>query len=286
MNLLKWIKILKNIKTPDTKKGNASFLLILSLLWGFTLTTYADVYFHDFPDDGTRELAYSAESYQEHYAKSLDYNMHVSTPGYIRKSITNKRLYDHADGKHLVVGSYSYKWIEGNPYETGDPLHFCINGSNKAFFTIQLNDGIVAYTRDGRFRISHTNHLVTLSGNFPVLGEEGPIIVPYRGDYTITRHGNFYIDEVLIDKFKITIFKNFDDMNRHLDNANATFFTLNEPIDTLSGDKHYNILQGFISHSNAFRSNDSWYYRSSQTAGIRSLYMLIDGRRTLFNALN
>ena len=95
---------------------------------------FAGAYFFDFPDDGTREAAVAVDTYHEHALKSLDYYINVSMPGYLRKSITNERLYNEPDGKHLVIGKYSFQWMEGPPFETENPLHFCLNANNRGFF--------------------------------------------------------------------------------------------------------------------------------------------------------
>lgn len=260
------------------------FLNILILLMFLTATTQG-VYFHDFPDDGTREVATSIDAYYEHALKSMDYVVHGSTPGYIRVGVSNQRLYNEPDGKHRVVGVYSHKWIEGAPVETGDPLHFAINGGNRAFFTVLLDNDLVGYTRDGRFRISFNNTLVTLSGNYPVLGRNGIITLPRQGQYTISRNGGFFVDSEFIDTIKITVFEYFEDMNRHLDAISPTFFILNDAINTLEGDEHYSLLQGFITQANSFKSYDSTFYRLYHEASVNSLDKMIEYRRKVFNSM-
>ncbi|MBH37768.1 hypothetical protein CL658_01920 [bacterium] len=247
---------------------------------------FAQPYFRDLPDDGTRELAYSVDAYHEHAHKSLDYVVHGSTPGYLRLGVHNERLYNAPDGKHLVIGIHNYKWIEGPPVETGDTLHFCINGGNRSFFTVMLNSGVVAYTRDGRFRITFDNTLVTLSGNYPVLGENGIMKLPKQGAYSVSRKGSFFVDSDFVDTLKITAFKYFEDMNNYLEPISPTFFILTKSIDTLEGYEHYNILQGFVSQANTFRSHDSKFYKAYHEASVNSLYKLIEYRRKVFNAIN
>lgn len=260
----------------------SSILLILSCL---TYAQKEQPYFHDFPDDGTREVAYAAEAWLEHGLKSMDYNMNIAIPGFIRKSETNQRLYNQPDGKHLVVAKMSYKWIEGPPVETGRMLDFCVNGYNKGFFTFQITNNLIAFSRDGRFRINKDNILVSLSGNFPVLGEDGFIYIPPKSDVTVSRTGNVFAGTDLVGKFKITVFESFSEMDKYLHNLSATFFTLDQPIGILEGEDKYNILQGHVSQSNVFRAYDGWYYRTAHKATLNGLDMLINGRRTLFNAL-
>lgn len=245
---------------------------------------YPGKYFMDFPDDGTREAAFAMEAYQEHYLKSNDYSFNVSIPGFIRKSVSNVRLYNQPDGKHIVTGKYKYKWMGSPQFETGDDLHFLINGKNRSFFTIQIEGGLIGYTRDGRFRVDHRNQLVTLSGNFPVLGKNGRIILPNTGHYTITRSGGFYVDDTYVDTFEITQFKYFSEMSKYLNNTSGTIFILTKEI-AIEEDPQYNILQGFLAQSNSFKSHDGWYYRQAHKYTANGLERLIASRRTLFKIL-
>ena len=285
LNLSKWTKIQKIIRTQDIKKSNI-FFNFLALIFIFPGFINSQPYFQDFPDDGTREVAGAVGVYQEHMLKSVDYKFNYSTPGFIRKSVTNERLYNQHDGKHVIVGTYSYKWIEGPQFETGNDLHFCIMSNNKAFFTIQMEKGLIAFTRDGRFRIDGSGKLVTLSGNYPVIGENGFLVTSKKGHYTITRDGGFYVDEEYIDTFKITQFETFEDMNIHLHNINGSFFILTGNIPTLDDKRNYSILQGFIRQSNSFEAHDSWYYKNAHQATVNSIYKLINTRRTMLNAMN
>ncbi len=285
LNLSKWIKIQIITKTLDIKKNNIYFFIFILII---TINTpvYPQPYLQDLPDDGTREVAGAVGVYQEHMLKTVDYKFNVSTPGFIRKSITNERLYNQHDGKHVIVGTYTYKWMEGPQYETGNDLHFCIMSNNKDFFTVQLEKGLIAFTRDGRFRIDGSGRLVTLSGNYPVIGKNGFLVTSKKGHYTITRHGGFYVDEEYIDTFKITEFKTFEDMNMHLHNINGSFFILTGNIPTIDDNRNYNILQGFIRQSNSFEAHDSWYYKNAHQATVNSIYKLINLRRTMVNAIN
>jgi len=260
----------------------------LSFLFWFILSSFlfSQPYFHDFPDDGTRELAYSVNAYHEHALKSMDYIIHSNSPGYIRLGVANHRLYNEPDGKHLVVGVHNHKWIEGTPVETGNSLHFCINGGHRSFFTVLLDNGLVGYTRDGRFRVSYDNVLVTLSGNYPVLGLNGIIKLPRRGHYTINRKGGLFVDSDFVDTFQITSFQYFEDMNLYLESLSPTFFILTKAIETIEGFEHYNVLQGFVSQANTFRSYDSKWYRAYHDASINSLFKLIEYRRKVFNTIN
>ena len=53
-------------------------------------------------------------------------------------------------------------FTQGNLQQTGNTFDMAVNGNG--FFSIQLPDGNVAYTRDGSFRVDSTGQLVTSNG--------------------------------------------------------------------------------------------------------------------------
>ena len=242
-------------------------------------------YFQSIPDDGTREIAFAADTFREHMLKSMDYKINFLTPGFIRKSVTNVRLYNSPEGKHIVVPYISYKWIGGPPVETGGMLDFSINDSNKSFFTVQLSNNIIGYTRDGRFRIDFEGRLVTISGNFPVLGVNGIIEMEDGSNVSISRAGGIYDGSEYVGQLKITVFKYFEEMNKHLHNINGAMFVLTGEIGVDNDPGAYSILQGFITQSNSYESHDSKFYNAYHDLSQQALYNMIDNQKMLFNTI-
>ena len=261
-----------------------SFLL-LNAVWCHALTEETP-YFTDLPDDGTREIATAAEAFRQHYQKSVDYTVNVSTPGFIRKSVNNTREFNAKEGKHIVVADYNYKWIDlGATMETGRPLDMVVDGDNRAFFTVQLHSDLIAYTRDGRFRVDFEGRLVTLAGNYPVLGKNGFITIEDQIDVEVSGTGGIYVNGAFVDHLLITVFENFEDMNRHLDNLSGTFFTLDKEIPIEEGFDKYKIMQYHSRQSNAFKAFDSWFYKQAHKGCVTGTYKLIETSRQLYNAL-
>jgi len=257
--------------------------LLLFLFLFSSISFSQSVYFQSIPDDGTREVAYAADTFREHLLKSMDYKINFLTPGFIRKSVTNIRLYNTKEGKHIVVPYISYKWIEGSPVETGRSMDFCINGNNKSFFTIQLPNNVVGYTRDGRFRRDFEGRLVTISGNFPVLGVNGIIELENDLDISVSRLGGIYDGSEYADQLKITVFKHFEDMNKHLHSLSGAIFLLTKEIEVDNAPNLYSIMQGFITQSNSYESHDSKYYQAYHSISQQTLYSMIDNQKKLFN---
>ena len=63
-------------------------VFFLILVFSFSIIAQYEN-FQFLPDNGTREIAYAASTFQEHMLKSMDYTINVSTPGFIRKSLSN-----------------------------------------------------------------------------------------------------------------------------------------------------------------------------------------------------
>ena len=246
-----------------------------------------DSYYSALPDNGIRELASAAESFEQHYFKNMNYIIHLQTPGFVRKNVTNVREYKPKKYSHLVRPVEHRRWLDGQPVETGRMLDFAVNTpggtANKAFFTVQLPQGVMAYTRDGRFRVDHSNRLVTVSGHFPVLGENGFIELSQDYDLSVSRAGMIYNYDSPVDRLKITVFKSFEDM-KHLQAFNNVFFILEEEVDVDDRIGQYQVQQGFLIQSNTFNAYDTFYTQNAYAYTTKSLYKLIDVNRTIYTA--
>jgi len=73
-----------------------------------------------------------------------------------------------------VLGSTRTDFSQGSLQSTGNPLDLALEGDG--FFAVQAPTG-VQYTRNGNFHLTGAGALVTAQG-FPVLGSNGPIILP------------------------------------------------------------------------------------------------------------
>jgi flagellar basal-body rod protein FlgG len=116
--------------------------------------------------------------------------VNANTPGYkfqgvLQSTMESREMINYAGGNNknlrnplgqFVFGNqvdgYFRNFSNGTFYETGNDTDFAINGNG--FFTIELNDGQIAYTRNGNFIISENNELTTIEG-YRVLGANGYI---------------------------------------------------------------------------------------------------------------
>jgi flagellar basal-body rod protein FlgG len=104
----------------------------------------------------------------------------VNTPGYkfqdiVQSTMESQEMINYAGGKDAnrrqVLGEFVYgneideiykNFEQGILQETGNPQDYAIVGNG--FFTIQMDDGTIAYTRNGNFKLNDNNELVTMDG--------------------------------------------------------------------------------------------------------------------------
>jgi flagellar basal-body rod protein FlgG len=173
----------------------------------------------------------------------------VNTPGFkfqdiVQSTMETHQLVNYAGGRDAnrrqELGGFIYgnqideiyrNFEQGTLVETGNFSDFAIIGNG--FFTIQMDDGTIAYTRNGNFKLNENNELVTMEG-YIVLGssefdEIGPIVVE-DNDFT---NINFLISD-------------FNDY-RELTSIGDTIFTADEGLSfAINGE----VKQAFLESSN------------------------------------
>lgn len=144
----------------------------------------------------------------------------------------------------VAVGTPYSKWEEGALVGSHNYTDVAISGSG--FLALESPQGLI-YTRDGRFKVAAEGQLLSLSGSFPVLGQNGPIIVSAGEPYIVTEEGDIVQNDTTVDRLRVTDFTD----PRRLANNNGTFFTAQEgagPKPAATG--QYRMIQGFYESSN------------------------------------
>lgn len=174
----------------------------------------------------------------------------VNTPGYkfqdiIQSTLESKEMINHTGGtnrnKRIELGSFVYgnqidevykNFEQGSLSQTFKTSDFAIVGDG--LFTLQRDNGQVAFTRNGSFKVNDQNQLVTLEG-YPVMGvdENGqPININIEND-------NGSVDNI---NFLITDFNDYSS----LISMGDTNFTNNQQGNIITGE----VKQGFLEMSN------------------------------------
>jgi len=106
--------------------------------------------------------------------------------------------------------------------DTGNSFDLAISG--KGFFVVDTGKG-EAFTRNGHFMVNAEGLLCT-NEQYPVLGEGGYITVSDNGldaaKFVVHNNGEIFLDDVLVDKFRIVDFDNYGELNKA---SNSTFIT-------------------------------------------------------------
>lgn len=123
----------------------------------------------------------------------------INTPGYkfqdmVQSTLETQQMINHTGGpknnRRQELGNYVFgnqiddvykNYDQGNLYETSKSSDFAIVGNG--FFTVQMDDGQTAYTRNGNFRVNDQNQLVTMEGHIVLVDNGRPVITDFN-DYT------------------------------------------------------------------------------------------------------
>ncbi|MBI60486.1 hypothetical protein CL657_04650 [bacterium] len=245
-------------------------ILLMILSGASTIVGYTD--FGDVQEDGVNTSLEAMRMFQVHYTNFMFYTINVGTPGFIETGVYNSRKKTD-DGYKLEYLPF-YRWRAGPMVETNKELDFYIDATSRGFFIVQL-PGTIAFTRDGRFILDSQRRLVTLSGNYPVLGEEGEIILPEGDDILVSRSGLIYVDGQPQTRMKIAVFKTFAAM-QSFESINGAFFILTKDVPVEEGYEHYAIVQGALEQNNVLKgiTGDIMTAKNAYDASVKTAHLI------------
>lgn len=200
-------------------------------MWGMTLSGYAAM--------NTEKVSVSAmKVYEKIYHTLVQNTSNSQTPGY--KEIVSYPFYN---GVTMNV-NFQTRFETGPLQRTQNPLDLAIKFDG--FFIFLDPSGRRMYSRDGRFTISAKGQLVSMAGNFPVLGESGPIMISGL-KVEITEDGSIFEDGVVSNRLKIVKIENLKELER----LSGAFFALPPESKTVEIPvTEPSLLSGFVEGSN------------------------------------
>lgn len=182
----------------------------------------------------------------------------VNTTGYkfqdiVQSTLETRDLINYTGGNKLnrrqelgglelgnqIDGVYK-NFDQGNLIETNKETDFSIVGNG--FFTIQMDNGQIGYTRNGNFKVNEENQLITMEGHLVIgMDNNGNRTSIYVNNNGINVNGN---GEILGQntRFLITDFADYEG----LESVGDTIFMGNQGYEALDSD----IRQGFLESSN------------------------------------
>lgn len=150
------------------------------------------------------------------------------------------------------VDSVHTYFKQGSIKKTDGRYDFAIKGSPSAFFTVSEigEDGQQKefYTRNGSFRLSSSNELITSEG-YRVMGEEGPVVLD-NGEFILNKDGVIMQGDNRLDKLLVRDFANTNTLRKY----GYNMFQKTE--ETIERDFKGNILQGSLEGSNVNTINE------------------------------
>jgi flagellar basal body rod protein FlgG len=147
-----------------------------------------------------------------------------------------------APEKPQVEGSF-YSHIQGALIKTDNKLDLALGGDGYFVVAGPWGEG---YTRDGRFRLDNEGRLLSVAGNFPVLGKMGPIVVTPGAEVEFTQDGKVKVDKVEVDQVRVVMPEQKD----ALESLNGSIFQRKDPRIVLQEIENPRIIQGYVETSN------------------------------------
>ena len=136
-----------------------------------------------------------------------------------------------------------YNHLPGALIKTGGKLDLALGADG--YFVIQGPWG-EGYTRDGRFRLDKDGRLVTVAGNFAVLGFSGPIMVTPGASVEFTQNGELKVDAATVDTLRIVK----PELKDSLTSLNGVIFKKNDNHTVILEVANPRLIQGYIESSN------------------------------------
>lgn len=246
------------------------FVILLSIVFSVSLFAYTD--FGEVQDTGVKTAIEGMRAYIVHYQNWMYYTINVDTPGYIETGVYNTKS---TTSGQIEIRPF-YRWRAGPIIETGRPLDFYIDASSRGFFVVKMPTSF-AYTRDGRFILDSKNRLVTMSGQFPVMGQNGEIFLTDPEDVSVSRAGMIYQGDEPIDRLKIAVFKKRSEMTMdNMESLNGSFFVLTKELEILEDPRHYVVKQGVLEQNNVLKAitGDILMAKNAYDATVKTAHLL------------
>lgn len=190
------------------------------------------------------------ESTDQKVRKLMDNIVNSEVPGY-RKSEALVRSFPLeleqasqrlAPEKPVVEDSF-YSNIQGALVRTGNQLDLALGGDGYFVIAGPWGDG---YTRDGRFHLDSDGRLLTVAGDYPVLGKSGPIVVTPGADVEFSQDGKIRADKVDVDQIRIIV----PEQKAGLTSLNGSIFKKTDPQAVVQEIDNPRVIQGYVETSN------------------------------------
>jgi flagellar basal-body rod protein FlgF len=190
------------------------------------------------------------ESADQRVRKLMDNMVNSEIPGYKKSDVVVRAFPQALEAASQraasmlpqVEGSYTTNQA-GALAKTGNSLDLAI--ASNGYFVVAGPWG-EGYTRDGRLRVDRDGRLLTVAGNFPILGDNGMIVIPEGAVVSIDADGTVRADDAVIDQLKVVIPEKQNDLLA----VTGSFFQKGNNKANLVDDPSPRIVTGYVETSN------------------------------------
>jgi flagellar basal-body rod protein FlgG len=174
-----------------------------------------------------------------------------SIPGHRRNQVMFQTILNEAGQNDKITASPMMRlatdFSPGQLEADGNPMHLAITGNG--FFSVQLPDSRVAYTRNGTFHLNAQGEVVTPDGLKVLNASNGILFVSKPNEpVQINEMGQVLQKGNVVGSLQIS---KFDDPSKKLRWIGGTYFTPHEGANrTDATPKDYSLRQGFLETSN------------------------------------
>ncbi|MFA4905319.1 MAG: flagellar hook basal-body protein [Candidatus Margulisiibacteriota bacterium] len=142
------------------------------------------------------------------------------------------------------VDGTKINFARGSLIRTGNQTDLALGADG--FFTVLCPWG-EGYTRDGRFEVDPQGRVVTVAGKFPLLGQNGPIVVTPGSEISISSQGEVKTDQSVSDRLRIVNFQN----QQELEQVNGSIFKTAAAQPAVIDVESPRLVQGYVEASNS-----------------------------------
>jgi flagellar basal body rod protein FlgG len=190
------------------------------------------------------------ESTDQRVRKLMDNVVNSEVPGYQKSEaiITGFPLeLDRATQKITSVkpqadGTF-YSNIQGGLVKTNGKLDLAL--ASEGYFVIAGPWG-EGYTRDGRFKLDKDGKVLSVAGNYPVLGKSGPLVVPPGGDVEFSQSGELKVDGTPVDSIRVVQ----PEKQGMFTSLNGSIFKKSDSYSAVREVNSPRVIQGYVETSN------------------------------------
>lgn len=190
------------------------------------------------------------ESTDQRVRKLMDNLVNAEVPGYKKSEVVIRGFPLELEVasqkvnalKPQVEGSF-YSNIQGALIKTGSKLDLALGADGYFVVAGPWGEG---YTRDGRFQLDKDGRVLTVAGNFPVMGKGGPIVVSPGAEVEFTQEGEIKVDKVTVDRIRVVV----PEQKTGLESLSGSIFKKKDAYSVLQEVDNPRVIQGYVEASN------------------------------------